>query len=88
MVSELLNAVAPSSTLAEVFVANETVIVDACVRQAKLDGVATTRGGNFGSFTVTKVMASLPMFTADSRALIVALWAVAVAGSKVTGFKF
>ncbi len=87
-VSELLNVVAPASTLSEVFVANESVIEAACVKQARLDGVATKRGGNFGSFTVSKVMQALPMFTGDGRALIVALWATAVAGSKVTGFKF
>jgi len=87
-VSELLAVVAPSSTLAAIFVANEATIITACERQAKLDGVATKRGGNFGSFTVTKVMGGLPMFTGDGRALIVALWATAVAGSKVDGFKF
>jgi hypothetical protein len=87
-VSELLTAVAPSSVVATVFIANEAVLLAHCERQSKLEGNATRAGGNFGTFTVSKIVRSVALFTIAEQALIVALWATAVAGRKVGGFKF
>ena len=86
-VSELLCYVAASSDLASVFVTNEDAIVEACLKQAKLEGIATRTGANFGSFTLAKTLNSV-VFTKEEKSLITALWAVKIAGDKVTGFKF
>lgn len=91
-VGELLTAVAP--ILGATFVTNEAVILSACLKQVQLDGTSTSRGGSFGGFAVSKVLATigvvggLQTFTPAEKALIAACWSVIHAGNKVAGFKF
>jgi hypothetical protein len=88
----LLTAIAPE--VGKTFVGAETVILTACLKQVALDGVSTSRGGSFGSFAVSKVLATigvaggLQIFTPAEKSLIAASWAVIHAGQKITGFKF
>jgi hypothetical protein len=91
-VGELLTAVHP--TIGQTFVTNEAVILTACLKQVALDGSSTSRGGSFGTFAVSKVLATigvvggLQTFTVEEKAVIAAAWALTHASQKVTGFKF
>ena len=81
-------------TIGQTFVANETVIIATCLKQVELDGVSTARGGSFGSFAVSKVLAKISsregvsLFTVEEKAVVAAAWSLVHAGAKITGFKF
>ena len=87
-----MTAVAPE--VGKTFVTNEAVILTACLKQVQLDGATTARGGSFGSFAVSKVLATigvargLQIFTVEEKAIVAAAWALTHAGAKITGFKF
>ena len=91
-VGELLTTVLPE--LGKTFVGAEATILAACLKQVALDGNSTSRGGSFGSFAVSKVLATvgvaggLQLFTPNEKALIAGVWTVVHAGQKITGFKF
>jgi hypothetical protein len=91
-VGEFLTAIAPE--VGKTFVTNEATILSACLKQVALDGVSTSRGGSFGSFAVSKVLAKISsregvsLFTVEEKAFIAGVWAVIHAGAKITGFKF
>ena len=91
-VGELLTAVHP--TIGETFVKAEEAILAACLKQVALDGNSTSRGGSFGTFAVSKVVAKLTsregvsLFTVEEKSIIAAAWALVHAGSKIAGFKF
>ena len=91
-VGELLTAVHP--TIGQIFVANEATILAACLKQVQLDGTSTSRGGSFGTFAVSKVLAKITsrdgvsLFTVEEKAVVAAAWSLVHAGAKITGFKF
>ena len=91
-VGELLTVVHP--TIGMTFVANEATILAACLKQVALDGKATSKGGNFGTFAVSKVLATvgvaggLQTFSPDQKSIISAAWSLVHAGAKIEGFKF
>ena len=81
-------------TIGVTFVGAEAVILAACLKQVALDGSSTSRGGSFGTFAVSKVLAKITsrdgvsLFTVEEKAVIAAAWSLVHAGAKITGFKF